>query len=109
MSGFNQNIINFVNNEKWTYAKTMPEWPHEYIVREKVNEKLFLDIVLHIREFGYSGKFYSKTMTYFDQDGFSYWTMGAPIEETMILNRTQKENTYEQRLKNGTLPKIKNL
>jgi len=30
--------------------------------------------------------------------------MGAPFEETIIINRCSKENTYEKRLKDGTLP-----
>ena len=33
-----------------------------------------------------------------------YWTMGAPIEETIIINRCKKEQTYEYRLLNGTIP-----
>ena len=104
MSKFTDDIVNFIEAEKWTFAKTMPEWPHEYIVRERVDEQLFMKIVEHIREFGYEGNFYSKTIVYFDHNGFTYWTMGAPIEETIIINRTQKENSYEVRLKNGTLP-----
>lgn len=105
MKKFNSILKGFIASEKWTYAKTMPEWPHEYIVREKVDEKLFVEMVMNIRENGYKGKFYSKPITYFDQDGYTYWTMGAPIEETIIINRTQTENSYEQRLKNNTLPK----
>jgi hypothetical protein len=30
--------------------------------------------------------------------------MGALIAETAIINRCKKENTYEERLRNGTLP-----
>ena len=30
--------------------------------------------------------------------------MGAPVEETTIINRCQKENTYEVRFKEGRLP-----
>jgi len=95
----------FVNNEEWTYAKTMPMWPHEYLVRERVDENLFVQLVQHIRCHGYQGRFYQKEITYFDEDGFVYWTMGAPIEETIIINRCKKENSYENRLANGTLPK----
>ena len=36
--------------------------------------------------------------------GLTYWTMGAPVEETTIINRCQKENTYEVRFKEGRLP-----
>ena len=104
MSDFTDEIINFIETEKWTFAKTMPEWPHEYLVRERVDERLFLQMVEHIRKFGYEGKFYSETFVFFDHNGFIYWTMGEPIEETIIINRTQKENSYEVRLKNGTLP-----
>jgi len=31
----------FVDEQRWTLAKTMPKWPHEYIVRERVDEELF--------------------------------------------------------------------
>jgi hypothetical protein len=41
------------------------------------------------------------------EDGLVYWTMGAPIEETTIINRCPKEGTYEYRLKMGTLPENK--
>lgn len=107
MKKLNERLCSFITDERWTFAKTMPDWPHEYLVRERVDEALFVELVLHIRKYGYEGRFYSKPITYFDQDGYTYWTMGAPIEETIIINRTQTENSYEQRLKNGTLPNPK--
>jgi hypothetical protein len=97
----------FISQVKWTYARTMPQWPHEYIVRSRVDEKFFVEIVQHIRELGYQGYFYKRPITYFDEDGMTYWTMGEPIEETIIINRCPKENTYEERLKAGTLPNQK--
>ena len=95
----------FVDQEAWTFAKTYAAtWPHEYLVRDRVDEDLFAQLVGHIREHGYQGHFYRKPITYFDESGMTYWTMGAPIEETTIINRCPKENTYEERLKAGTLP-----
>jgi hypothetical protein len=102
---FPEELKEFIESVNWTYAKTMPEWPHEYIVRDRVDEELFVRFVKHIRDYGYTGKFYRKSITYFDRDGMTYWTMGAPIEETIIINRCLKENTYEERLKTGRLPK----
>ena len=93
----------FINEEKWTYAKTMPKWPHEYIVRERVDENLFVKLVQHIRANGYQGNFYQKKITYYEEDGLVYWTMGAPLSETIIINRCRKENSCENRLVNGTL------
>jgi len=99
-----KSLQDFIKSVQWTYAKTMPEWPHEYIVRDRVDEDLFVKMVQHIRKFGYEGKFYKKEITYFDFAGMTYWTMGAPVEETIIINRCLKENTYEERLKTGRLP-----
>ena len=94
----------FVDDERWTFAKTMPEWPHEYIVRERVDERLFERLVVHIRAHGYEGRFYEKPITYYEEAGLVYWTMGAPPGETIIINRCRSEETYERRAAGGTLP-----
>lgn len=95
----------FVDGASWTFAKTYAQtWPHEYIVRDRVDEALFLSLVSHIRRHGYEGSFYRKAITYFNEDGMVYWSMGAPLEETTIVNRCTEEQTYEYRLEHGTLP-----
>ncbi len=105
---FPPDIKAFVNKGHWTPARTYAStWPHEYIVRDQVDEALFLSLVQHIRQHGYEGRFYRKPITYFDDDGKVYWTMGAPVEETTIVNRCTTEQTYEYRLKQGTLPNAK--
>jgi hypothetical protein len=94
----------FVDEATWTFAKTMPEWPHEYIVRERVDERLFVDLVGHIRKHGRSGRFYERVIVYYEEAGLVYWTMGAQLAETVIVNRCRKEDTHESRLAAGTLP-----
>jgi len=94
----------FIDSVQWTFAKTMPEWPHEYIVRDRVDKNLFMMLVQHIRSQGYEGKFYEKTFTYYDNAGMVYWTMGEPIGETTIINRCRKGETYESRRLRGVLP-----
>lgn len=94
----------FVDEAAWTFAKTMPEWPHEYIVRERVDERLFEDLVHHIRAHGHEGRFYANALIYYEEAGLVYWTMGAPVEETTIVNRCRSEDTYERRRADGTLP-----
>ena len=101
---FSDNLREFIKSCNWKFAKTMSEWPHEYIVRKNVNEDLFIQMVIHIRENGYVGKFYKKDIIYFEDNGLIYWTMGNPINETVVINRTKKENSYKNHLKNGTLP-----
>jgi hypothetical protein len=94
----------FIEEHQWTFAKTMQEWPHEYIVRDRVDERLFEELVRYIRAYGHEGHFYAKVLTYYEEGGHVYWTMGAPIEETTIVNRCRSEDSYERRLANGTLP-----
>jgi hypothetical protein len=94
----------FVDAETWTFAKTMPTWPHEYLVRERVDERLFERLVVRIRTHGREGRFYARVLTYYEEAGLVYWTMGAPLAETTIVNRCRSEATYENRLAAGTLP-----
>jgi len=104
--GFSKTLKNFIKNSNWIFAKTYAKtWPHEYIVRDKVDETLFVKMVEHIRANGYVGKFYKMDITYFDEDGMVYWTMGDPIETTTIINKCAKEQSYEYRLKHNDLPK----
>lgn len=101
---FPAELRTFASEQTWTFAKTMPEWPHEYIVRDRVDEKLFVRLVEHIRVHGREGKFYQRAITYYEEADLVYWTMGAPLPETIIINRCRTEDTYEGRLKRGTLP-----
>lgn len=102
---FPDHLRQFVDSTPWTFAKTYAAtWPHEYIVRTRVDESLFVQMVEHIRTHGYVGNFYRMSITYYDEGGLTYWTMGEPIEKTTVINRCPKESTYEVRLKNGTLP-----
>ena len=94
----------FVEDQHWTFAKTMPQWPHEYIVRDCVDPELFERLVLHIRTQGHDGRFYGRTLTYYEEDALTYWTMGAPVAETTIVNRCRSKDTYESRLTRGELP-----
>lgn len=76
---------------EWTFAKTMPWCPHEYIVigRCPLTTEEFEYFVNMQREHGVKehwGKYY---LSYLYIDGYKYWTMGAPIEETTVINRTK--------------------
>ena len=110
---FSAEIKHFIEDVEWIWAKTYADtWPHHYIVKEKVDESLFLKMVMHIREHGEWEYFYSAQLKYFEQDGMVYWTMVprnndpkwySPEDED-IINKCPSESTYKSRLKNGTLP-----
>jgi hypothetical protein len=104
VNSFPEDLRRFVTDEQWTYAKTMPDWPHEYLVRKRVDEKLFERTVMHIRSNGLEGRFYQRKITYYEEGGLVYWTMGSPLDQTIIINRCRKEDSFESRSKSGRLP-----
>ena len=76
---------------KWTFAKTMPQCPHEYIVRGKcpLSDEDFVYFVNMQREHGVKEQWGKFNFPYLYIDDYKYWTMGAPIEETTIINRAR--------------------
>ncbi len=76
---------------KWRWAKTYEKFaPHEYLLLKDVEEKdrwFFPAFAKYILRNRYKKKFYSKTYTYIDIDGYKYWTMDYPLEKTDLINR----------------------
>lgn len=86
-------IAEFIELNTWIFAKTMPENPHWYVVRSQCNdEEAFKGFVMHIREFGCSVLFEGREYICFDVGEFKYWTMGCPLESTVIINRASKSS-----------------
>jgi hypothetical protein len=91
---FNDNLMrNFINKFKWTYANTYAKiCPHEYIVKDKIDKghwDSFAELVRYIREKGFTANYISMSREYYILDDHYYWTMGAPVEDTSILNRAK--------------------
>lgn len=109
MSDLPNKLSKFIDESTWIFAKTYAAtWPHEYIVREKVDETLFMELVKHIRNRGYAGKFYKKDIIYFDHANKVYWAMGNAINETTIINRCETTQSYASRLARNDLPPARN-
>lgn len=94
-------VRKYIGSHSWKFAKSMPAFPHWYVVRWDRPEldQEFCFFAQFIRDYGYPGNFFRKKLVYFDLDGFKYWTMGDPIHSetsearanlsrtTFILNR----------------------
>ena len=101
MNELSDSLKQFIEQTPWTFAKTYAKtWPHEYIVREKVDQSLFAELAEHIDKFGYPSHFYKTTMTYFDYGGNTYWHIDN------IINRCVEADTYHRREKEGRLPRL---
>lgn len=78
------------NSLSFRFAKTMPKYPHWYTLRKEwKDDELFDRVVIYIRENGYPVRFGNREYIYLDVDGFHYWTMGSPIEKTILINRAE--------------------
>jgi hypothetical protein len=80
----------FVAAREWTFAKSMPEHPHEYTVRlrDRADED-FREAVRVVRRRGRTVYFKGRPYTCLDAGRWRYWTMGAPVLETTIINRAR--------------------
>ena len=90
-----EKVKSFIANNVWTFAKSMPKTPHEWVCKDNLNEedkKTFEYVVKFIRENGERYAFFRTSFIYLHLDGYYYWTMGAPIEETTIINRASEKN-----------------
>ena len=76
---------------EWTFAKTMPFAPHEYIVKDKCPLTMdeFEYFVIMQREHGVNERWGKYNNPYLYIDDYKYWTMGAPLEETTVINRAK--------------------
>lgn len=77
---------------QWTFAKTMPQCPHEYIVRGKcpLSDDDFNYFVEMQRRYGVRQHWGKYNLPYLHIDGYKYWTMDAELEETGVINREKE-------------------
>jgi hypothetical protein len=84
----------FIEQRSWHEASTYRTTaPHEYVVRKwETDEQGGLDFDRFItltRRFGFADFYYKVRHIYWAIDEFKYWTMGWPVDETIIINRAR--------------------
>ena len=103
----------FIARNKWTYAKTYAAFcPHEYVVKDRLtaeDQHVFEQIVVFIREKGFFAIYGRKEPNrYYTVDDYYYWTMGDPVEETIILNRAKLSDYTFTETERGLVVQYKN-
>ena len=81
--------LDFVNANKWTFAKTMSEIPHFWMVLKDARDPAEFDrFVRRLYAVGKPMRWRkTKVRLYLDIDGWRYWTMDPTIESTDLINR----------------------
>jgi len=84
-----EQIARYIESVSW---RTSVDGSNQYtLVANKPDLKTeFSEFVLYIRKNGYVEKFMGRKYTYFDIGGYQYWTMGAPLKETILINRAPR-------------------
>lgn len=81
----------YILANEWRVAKSMPTMPHAYNLKKcSTDPTVFERLVLFIRKYGYQKCYGRRVYTYFDVGPYCYWTMGAPVGETILINRAVK-------------------
>jgi hypothetical protein len=85
----------YISRVRWQFAKTMPQWPHEYTVLKWSAdlEPEFRAFVALIRSDGIIKPWPRDSSNpryhhaYLELSEWEYWTMGEPVDETTLINR----------------------
>lgn len=81
-------VVEALLAHSFTVAKTATRNPHAYTLRKNwADQDLFEAVVEWIREHGVHVMFWRKPYVLFRHGGYRYWTMGAPVGETTLINR----------------------
>ena len=97
-------VNSLIQRSRWIFAKTMPENPHYYMLRKECDDGEFVRFAELIRQYGYRDQYEGYWYTVLNVYDWYYWTMGAPIEETILINR--KERKLNSEIPNDTASEI---
>ena len=74
--------------QQWIFAKTMPHNPHWYTLRKHwPDDAAFVQVVQAIRDHGFTERYQGRNYQMLALNGMKYWTMGAPLNQTILINR----------------------
>jgi len=83
-----EQVVKLLESATYKFAKTMPQWPHWYTLRQTwESSQDFESVVVFIRENGKTEKYMSKEYVYFYLNGYKYWTMEASPNQTILINK----------------------
>ena len=78
----------FIRSVQWTFAKSMPQWPHSYVLRKEVPSvreyKWFLKL---IEQYGYEDSWNSWWEHYLVIGSYKYWGWDDGDGKGGVINR----------------------
>ena len=74
------------------FAKSMPEAPHEYVVRTAENEDAYVELFHTIHREGEFQRFQGRRYKYWPHDGHTYWAMTTDLLKSQVINRAKLDD-----------------
>jgi len=90
-------MAKMLESNKWTYAKSMPKWPHHWSARADWGDtNMFTQVAQFIEDHGVKEPWGNrKPLTYLYLNGYRYWTMGHGAQISTIINRNKPNYNSE--------------
>jgi hypothetical protein len=96
---FKSKVRDLLEKATFIYAKTLPLFKHFYTKRESWEDSDFVEVVKYIRKYGVKEKFFNKEYIYYYLGDYKYWTMGNPLDETILINKAYDKTDRQKRHK----------
>jgi len=96
----NTEVNSLLNKATFKFAKTMPQYPHEYTLKETWdNKEYFVKCVKHIYINGIIESFYKTYNKYYYANGYKYWCY-AMIDPMInnVVHWTEKKSIVRHNL-----------
>jgi hypothetical protein len=83
----------YINSMEWTFARSMPQWPHWWVLRENGSGREFDFVDQLIKKFGYPDPWRTRIKYSFVLGKFKYWVdedclnRGAAISNAEVIKR----------------------
>jgi len=91
-----------IESLSFRFAKTMPEIPHEYVVRTPDNEAAYVALFNAIMEHGVYRHWAGRRHRYlYPGDGWKYWVMTTELRESRVINRERVEDDLDRSRRDG--------
>lgn len=81
-------LQSWLESASWRFAKTMPRNPHWYTLRSTWADQRKFNLAVHaIYHYGSIRYFWRRPYLQLDLGDYTYWAMGWPVKETILINR----------------------
>jgi hypothetical protein len=94
-------VQQWLEGRNWIFAKSRADNPHWYCLRRNAgDESTFEQVVEHLREYGSPYVWWGSTYLQYPAGRYAYWSMGASVENTELINRKSLEQVRIDELRN---------